>query len=141
MLGNGMSKDDGVRAKQGRSITVTLSSVQPTLQFCDGAKDPYRLLHQGLCAVVRVAQCDDPRWALLAGQWLVEYASEQLRLREERKAAQQQRSLPAVAGNERERLLGELRGLYAKALGQSPLVVQAEPVEAQSEPIGRDSRD
>src|SRR5215813_10711754 len=121
------------RAKQTipKSVTVTLTAGSSKLQYCEGANDPYRLLHQGLCAVVRVAQCDDPRYALQAGEFLVEYASNALRLREERKALRQAVPAPAATGGTREQVIAELRGLYAKALGTAPLVVEAQPVKAE----------
>ena len=110
------------------TVPVTLTVGQePRMHYLAGARDPVKLLGQGLIAIVRVAQSDDPRWVLEAGKFLVEYASHELRLKEERTM----RALepPPAVLEDRQSVLRELRGLYAKALGTDPLVVEAEPVE------------
>lgn len=101
------------------------------LQCC--TRNGYALVMQGLATVVRVAQSEDLKYALPAGQWLVDYGEGLMREKQAQKAV-----LQVPAPSSRESVIAELRGLYAKALGASPLVVQAESVEATAEPIPRD---
>src|SRR5262245_25334078 len=96
------------------------------MQRCD--RDGYQLVMQGLATVVRVAQSEELKYALPAGQWLVTYGEELMR---EKKAAQRPQQLQAPST--REQVINELRGLYAKALGSAPLVVEAQPVPEPSE--------
>jgi hypothetical protein len=121
------------KVKAPATLTVTLSAERPVLQSITDTRDPWKVLQQGLCAAVRVAQCNDPRWALEAGRFLVEYAVNELRLRHEQareakeRARNQPQALPAPV--DRDQVISELRGLYAKALGQSSLILEAETEE------------
>jgi hypothetical protein len=40
---------------------------------CREYRNSQALMEQGIAAMVRVSQCDDPALAQKAGQWLVEY--------------------------------------------------------------------
>lgn len=93
-------------------------------------RDGHKLLMQGLAAIVRVAQSADHKHALAAGEWLAAYGE---RLIAEKAAAKAQ-PVKAYAAN-RDQIIAELRGLYAKALGEAPLVVE---VEAESEAVAQD---
>ena len=112
------------------------------MHYIEGGRDPVRILHQGLCAVVRVAQSDDARWVFEAGKFLVEYATHEIERKEALKAAELARHpmkrlepagavLTGVGADSRAALLDELKGLYAKALGPAPLIVEAEPEPSQ----------
>lgn len=89
-------------------------------------RDGYRLVQQGLATMVRIAQSDDLGRAQSAAEWLVNYGESVIREKRVTKVEVQARQL-----NERESILHELRGLYAKALGPTPAIVEtvAEPVE------------
>lgn len=105
----------------------------PIMQRCD--RDGYRLVMQGLRTVVRIAQQEeDNKHALAAGQWLVQYG-ESVIARKQIDKPQPVRRLVS----ERDAIIHELRGLYAKALGEAPLIVEAQSVpvtetEPETEP-------
>lgn len=102
----------------------------PQLQKCD--RDGYALVMQGLATIVRIAQqAEDNKHALAAGQWLVTYGEGLWREKHGKAAAAR---IEAARPSEREAILSELRGLYAKALGSSPLVVDAKPEPSEPEP-------
>jgi len=110
--------DPSSSTRAPNKITVTLAADSKPLQYVDGVREPVRLLHQGLSAVVRVAQSDDAAMVLKAGIWLVEYATVQLGIREQQKAAAEARRRILPAGpDSRDVILSELKGLYEKALG------------------------
>lgn len=88
-------------------------------------RDGYKLIMQGLATMVRIAQSEDLKYALPAGQWLVEYGEGVVREKRVTKVEVQAREMTT-----RDSVIAELRGLYAKALGESPLIVDVEP-EAQ----------
>lgn len=104
------------------------------LDFC-APKDGYGIAAHGLANLVRLSQSQDPKQvkeALQAATFLVEYgervmAQKAARAPEPVKAFQQTRS----------DLLLELKGLYAKALGTPPLVVEAESAESVPDPLNR----
>lgn len=96
------------------------------------ARDGYALLRQGLHTIVRIAQQEtDNKHALLAGQWLVQYGEELYREKAAKAATESMRVL--APPSDRETILNELKGLYAKALGSSNLIVEAEPETTETE--------
>lgn len=124
------------KATKPPKVTVTLSADKVTLQYNHEARDPWKVLNQALYSLVRIAQCDDAYVAMQASEFLVNYAVNEIDRRERHKASQPDRpsrileqpgsSQRAPLVN-REAVLSELRGLYAKALGPSQLIVEAEP--------------
>lgn len=111
-----------------RKILDSQGREWPNLDKCN--RDGPSLVMQGLATVVRIAQQDkNQRLALSAGQWLVQYGESIIARQREQKAIELKRieALPTASGGEREAILNDLRGLYAKALGSSPLVVEAQP--------------
>lgn len=103
-------------------VRLTRAKVEP--EYCE--RNPYRLLMQGLASIVRVAQCEDPDLALKAGQWLVGYGERLIAVNKATKAT----AVTAMPQPTRSEIISELRGLYAKALGPSPLIVDAKPEPA-----------
>lgn len=95
------------------------------LQRCE--RDPHRLLGQGLATIVRIAQGESSKIALEAGQWLVQYGEGLMRERMAAKLAAGQAQPGLGPPSDRQAILDELKGLYAKALGPSTLIVEAEP--------------
>lgn len=96
------------------------------------SRDGPNLVMQGLATVVRIAQQDkNQRLALAAGQWLVQYGESVIARQREQKQIELKRIAALPQANEREKIVEELKGLYAKALGSSSLVVEA---EAEPEP-------
>lgn len=90
-------------------------------------KDGYALLQQGLATMVRVAQSEDLKHAMAAADWLVRYGEQIL-------AEKRVKPVPEKAlYQSREGVIAELRGLYAKALGEAPLIVEAS-AESESQP-------
>jgi len=103
------------------------------LQYCD--RDGFRLTQQGLNTIVRIAQSSkDPKSALAAGQWLVIYGE---RLMAEQAARRAAGKFGPAKGLDmsRKAIIAELRGLYAKALGESAPALEVE-AEAVEEPGG-----
>lgn len=106
-----------------------------SLQYSSDARDPWKVLNQGLVAIVRVAQSNDAYYAFEAGKFLVDYAMAEIAKREAQKIEADGRAARVIVNAptpEREQIISELRGLYAKALGQpqpsqAPLVVESEP--------------
>jgi hypothetical protein len=83
-------------------------------------RDGDYLVQQGLRTMVKVARGSNLKIAMEAAEWLVSYG-EQI-LAEKRRLVPEERA--KRLSQTREGLIQELRGLYAKALGE-PLVVEA----------------
>lgn len=97
-------------------------------------RDGYKLIMQGLATIVRIAQSDELKYALDAGEWLVAYGENLLREKQQAKL----QGKPAFHTTSRDQIIAELRGLYAKALGEAPLVVEAEAETVEDPPRPRD---
>lgn len=122
--------------KPGKLENAPAGPANPSLQYC--SRDGYRLVLQGLAAIVRVAQSAELRYALEAGQWLVVYGEELMQ-------QQRQESKPKTLAGKvptRAEILADLRGLYAQALGSAPLVVEAtaEAREGAAHPVQGNGR-
>ena len=96
---------------------VRINGEQRQMDWC--SRDGYRLVMQGLASMVRIAQSDDNKHAIAAAEWLVAYGENVMR---EKAVLKAQAAVPPL---DRARILDELRGLYAQALGKMPLVVEA----------------
>lgn len=114
----------------GSMPKVSKNGAWSVLQRCE--RDGYGLVQQGLATIVRIAQQEeDNKHALAAGQWLVTYGEGLWREKLAKSEAARVAALPPPS--DRETILHELRGLYAKALGSSPLVeAQPDPEPEQS---------
>jgi len=84
------------------------------LEPCPAAKNPAMLREHAVATMLRLSRHSDPLVSFHAAQWLMDYAN-----------ATDTRTAPAIS---REAILGELKGLYAKALNRPPIV------EAVAEP-------
>lgn len=119
------------RKPKPATITVTLSADMPALQTVPDIGNPWRLQTQALVSLVRVAQGADPRCALEAAKFLLEYATNEVSRREAKKAELYgpRRGAPIEQRPDRKQILEELRGLYAKAL-PSTLIVESQSPES-----------
>src|SRR5215831_2224603 len=84
------------------------------LEPCPAAAKPAMLREHAVATMLRLSRHSDPLVSFHAAQWLMDYAN-----------ATDTRTAPAIS---REAILGELKGLYAKALNRPPIV------EAVAEP-------
>ena len=116
------------------TITVTLSADVPVLQTTTEVSNPWKLLNQALVTLVRAAQSTDAHYAFEAAKFLVEYATNEIDRREAKKAELYGKPRPALApAPDRQAILDELKGLYAKALpSHAQLIVDPAPQESDS---------
>ncbi|HXA24400.1 MAG TPA: hypothetical protein VNW90_19105 [Acetobacteraceae bacterium] len=106
--------------------TARINGAQVQLDYVP--RDGYGLVAHGLASLVRIAQSPDHRQAkeaMQAAMYLVEFGERLLA----EKAARQPEPVKAFQQT-RSDLLNDLKGLYAKALGPAPLVVEAESAES-----------
>ena len=137
------------RAKAGApaafQVTLTTDGKAPELAYSEQARDPWKVLNHALCAVIRVSQSSDAHYALEASKFLVEYAVNAIDRRQDQRAQEAEKRLatwkrdggrPVALAEpvDRQAILDELKGLYAKALGPAPLIVEAEPEEPAASP-------
>jgi hypothetical protein len=109
-----LRKNNQVRQEIARVFTDPV-----VLRTC--SQDARKLLEHGLATMVRVSQSQDPKYAMEAGRWLVEYAQ---------RALEQQRQPPRPKPvDERVEIIAELRGLYAKALNANPRPLVIDSIE------------
>jgi len=100
-------KSKNVQAELKRLLADPI--LQPlVLEPCPAAKNPAILREHAVATMLRLSRHSDPLVSFHAAQWLMDYAN-----------AIDTATKPAVS---REAILGELRGLYAKALNRPPIV-------------------
>ena len=118
------SKSKAVQAELERLLAEPL--LQPLiLEPCPAAKNPAQLREHAVATMLRLSRHSDPMIAFHAAVWLKDFADA---------IDESQRGLEPAA--ERQQILGELRGLYAKALNRAPIVeavAEAAPA-GESEP-------
>jgi len=113
-----------LRSSKSKAVQDELARLlaEPILQAvvlepCPGARDPEQLREHACAVMLRLSRHTDALVAFHAACWLREYAD----------AIDTRRHRPA---DERQAVLAELRGLYAKALKRPPII------EAAAEPAG-----
>lgn len=95
--------------------------LQPiVLDVCLEAEDPRALRQHAVSIMLRLSRQPEPQVAFAAACWLRDYA--------------EQLEAGRAVGQTREQLLGDLRGLYHKALATAPPPTDTQ-VEAEVEPV------
>jgi hypothetical protein len=120
------AKSKAVQKELARLMADPL--LQPViLEPCAAARDPQQLREHAVAIMLRLSRHPEAQVAFAAASWLAAFAD-----------ATDPKLRPAPAEPpDRERLMRDLRGLYAKALKRPPLV--AEVVEATAEPAPGDA--
>jgi len=128
-LRNIASKQAGAAAVQAELQRILADpALRPVmLDACPEAHNPVQLIEHGVAAMLRLAQHIDPQVSFHAARWLVEFGQ----------ANQKALAIEAPAdsrltGAERQAAIEQLRAVYDRALGESPLVVEATPDKSDS---------
>jgi hypothetical protein len=104
------SKSPAVQAEIRRLLTEPI-----ILDTCPKADDPRALREHAVASMIRLTKHSDGVIAAHAADWLIKFAA----------SLEAARESPRMT--EREQVIHELRGLYAKALNGAPPLVEAVP--------------
>lgn len=105
------AKTEAVQAELSRLMADPM--LQPVLlEPCAEARYPDKLREHCVSVMLKLTRHPDPLVVYHAVDWIRAYADQ----------VAAERTLPKPDKNEREKLLGELRGLYSKALNRPPII-------------------